>query len=163
MLRTQGRRGEVAAELYTGSIERFRGISPVFALDPHGRRRELQVEDFWPHKGLVILKFRGVGGITHAESLIGCEIQVPRDERLPLPPGEVYVSDLIGTEVFDRGKRVGRVADVQFGSGDAPLLVVKSGNKEHLIPFAEAFLIKVNVKGKQLELKLPEGLLGLDH
>jgi 16S rRNA processing protein RimM len=162
VLRTQGRRGEVAAELHTGSRERFPSGSRVFALDEHNQRREFVVEDSWPHKGLVVLKFRGIESISQAETLVGCEIQVPRQERLPLPAGQVYVSDLVGCAVFDRGAEVGRIAEVQFGSGDAPLLVVKAGKKEYLLPFAEAYLVKVDTEGKRLEVNLPAGMLELD-
>ena len=149
----------MAAELHTGSGERFRGGTRVFALDERNQRRELVVQDCWPHKGLVVLKFHGVENISQAETLIGCEVQLPRQERLPLPAGEVYVSDLVGCAVFDRGAEVGRIADVQFGSGDAPLLVVKAGKKEHLLPFAEAYLVKVDVERKRVEMNLPEGML----
>ena len=161
MLRTQGRRGEVAVELHTASRERFPKGFRVFALDKHNQRRELVVEDAWPHKGLVVLKFRGVENISQAETLVACEIQVPRAERLPLSAGEVYVSDLVGCAVFDRGAEVGRIADVQFGSGDAPLLTVKAGGKEYLLPFAEAYLVKVDTEGKRIDMNLPEGMVEL--
>jgi 16S rRNA processing protein RimM len=151
----------VAAELHTGSWERFSGGSRVFALDEPGQRRELVVEDSWPHKGLVVLKFRGVDSISQAEGVVGCEIQVPRQERVPLPAGEVYVSDLVGCAVFDRGAEVGKIAHVQFGSGDAPLLVVKAGAKEYLLPFAEAYVARVDTEGKRIDMNLPEGILDL--
>ena len=162
MLRTQGRRGEVAAELHTGSPERFRSGFRVLAQGEHDSRRELVVENSWPHKGLVVLKFHGVENISQAETLVGCEIQVPRAERLPLPAGEAYVSDLVGCAVFNRDTKVGRIEDVQFGSGDAPLLVVKAGGKEHLLPFAEAYLVKVDLEGRRVDVNLPEGMLELD-
>jgi 16S rRNA processing protein RimM len=149
----------VAAELHTASPERFRSGSRVFALDEHNQRREFVVEDSWPHKGMVVLKLRGIENISQAETLVGCEIQVPGQERLPLPAGEVYVSDLVGCAVFDRGAEVGKIAEVQFGSGDAPLLVVKDGEMEHLLPFAEAYLVKVDLERKRVEMNLPEGML----
>jgi len=40
-----------------------------------GQRRELQLEEHWFHKGMVVFKFAGVDSITDAEALIGCEIQ----------------------------------------------------------------------------------------
>ena len=153
----------MAAELHTGSRERFPSGSRVFALDEHNQRREFVVENSWPHKGLVVLKFGGIESISQAEALVGCEIQVPRQERLPLPPGEVYVSDLVGCTVFDRGTEVGRIAEVQFTSGDAPLLVVKAGKKEHLLPFAAAYLVQVDTEGRRLDMNLPEGMLELGH
>jgi 16S rRNA processing protein RimM len=159
VLRTQGRRGEVAAELHTGSQERFHSGFRVFALDEDNRRRELVVEGLWPHKGLVVLKFRGVENISEAETLIGCELQVPRSERLPPPAGEVYVSDLVGCTVSNRGAEVGRIADVRFGCGDAPLLVVRAGAMEYLLPFAEAYLVRVDTASKRIDMNLPEGML----
>ena len=50
---------------------------------------------------------------------------------------------------------------MQFGSGDAPLLVVK-GEKEFLVPFAEEFVRSLDVERKRLDMALPEGLLELD-
>jgi len=149
--------------LHTRSLKRFPKGARVFALDEGSRRRELVVEDCWPHKGLAVLKFCAVDSISQAETLVGCEIQVPSRERLPLPAGEVYVSDLVGCAVFDRGVEVGRIAGVQFASGDAPVLVVKAGNKEHLLPFAEAYLVKVDTESKRVEMGLPEGMLDLSH
>jgi ribosomal 30S subunit maturation factor RimM len=62
--------------------------------------------------------------------------------------------------VFDGAKEIGEIEDVQFGAGEAPLLVVKSGAKlPYEIPFAEAFLEKLDLERKQVRMKLPEGLL----
>jgi len=47
---------------------------------------------------------------------------------------------------------------VQFGAGEAPLLLVK-GVKEYDIPFADAFLGNVDVRGKEIHMLLPEGML----
>ena len=64
-------------------------------------RRELKIEELWPHKGFLVLKFEGVDSISDAETLIGCELQVPVAERSKLEPGWAYVSDLVGCAVFD--------------------------------------------------------------
>jgi len=159
--KTQGRHGEVAAELHTDFPEKFAERKKLFALVPDGERRELQLEAFWPHKGYVVLKFSGVNSITDAEALVGCEIQVPREQRAELDAG-AYVSDLVGCEVFDRDRPVGKVKDVQFGAGEAPLLVVAQGSKEILIPFAEEFIAGIDIEGKRVEMKLPAGILELD-
>jgi 16S rRNA processing protein RimM len=134
--KTQGRIGEVAAALFTDFPERFAERKRLFAFDPaRGRRRELELENHWFHKGGVVLKFLGVDSISQ-------------------------VSDLTGCTVFAGGREIGRIEDVQFSSGDAPLLVVK-GEKEHLIPFAAEFVEKLDLERKQLRMRLPEGLLEL--
>ena len=160
MVKTQGRRGEVAVELHTDIPDRFRESMRLWALLKNNERREVQVENLWPHKEWLVLKFQGIDSISDAELLIGAELQLPSSERAELDPGWTYLSDLIGCTVFDGEHEIGPIEDVTFGAGEAPLLVVKSGAKlPYEIPFAEEFLVKVDLERKQIWMRLPEGLL----
>lgn len=159
VVKTQGRLGEVAVEVHSDVPDRLHAGLKLFALAEDGSRRELKIEDAWPHKDFVVLKFVGIGSISDAEPLIGCELQVPLSERAPLEPGATYVSDLVGCVVFDRGREVGTVSDVRFGAGEAPLLVVGAGKSDFEIPYAQEFLICLDLDHKRIELALPEGLL----
>jgi 16S rRNA processing protein RimM len=159
VLKTQGRRGEVAVEVHSDVPDRLRAGLRVFALADDGVRHELKVEDAWAHKGLVVLKFVGVDSISDAGPLVGCELQVLLIERAPLEPGATYISDLVGCVVFDGGREVGTVKDVRFGAGEAPLLVVGAGKNEREIPYAQEFLTELNLERKRIEMNLPEGLL----
>ena len=174
VVKTQGRKGEVAATVLTDFPERFETRRTLFALGETeagrgaasasanaAKRRELQLEEHWFHKGMVVLKFAGVDSISDAERLVGCEIQIPIGERAELASDEFYVSDLAGCTVTDSGREIGRVKDVQFGSGEAPLLVVE-GERERLIPFAAAYIEKIDLEQKRVSMRLPEGLLELD-
>jgi 16S rRNA processing protein RimM len=169
--KTQGRKGEIAADLFTDFPEKFAERRRLFALHPDGSRRELQVEEHWPHKGRMVFKFAGVDSITEAEALLGSELQIPAGERSQLEKGATYISDLVGCTVIDvaGGKRqqIGRVKEVMFGSGEAPTLVIEAGvieaeNRELLVPFAESYLRKMDLEGKSIEMELPEALLELD-
>ncbi len=171
VIKTQGRIGEVAAVLLTDFPERFSQPGPYFSLDKENRRREIQLDDHWFHKGQIILKVGGVDSISQAEELVGCEIQVPLEQRIALEEGSIYLSDLSGCTVFDAGREVGRIQDVQFGSGEAPLLIVKAGvekagakneAKEYMIPFAAEFLKELDVQHKRVDMLLPAGMLELD-
>jgi 16S rRNA processing protein RimM len=159
VLGPQGRRGDVAAELHTSFPERFAERRELSGLARDGSRRELQLEEHWFHKGMVILKFAGFESISDAERLAGMELQIPAEQRAELGAGEAYVSDLVGCEVVNRGSLVGLVADVQFGAGEAPLLVVHRGEQEFLVPYAEAFLKSADLPGRRIDFELPEGLL----
>lgn len=163
VVKTQGRVGEVAVELHSAA-ERFAEGMKLFALGKdEGARRELEVEDVWPHKGLLVLKFRGVDSISDAEVLIGAELQIPSAERADLEQGWTYVSDLIGCIVVDRGSEIGRIEDVEFGAGEAPLLIVANGvGKKFDVPFAEAYLEGVNIAQRQVRMNLPEGMLEIN-
>lgn len=163
VVKTQGRHGEVAVEVHSDIPERFSGGMKLWALDQEDVRRELEVEDVWPHKGLLVLKFRGVDSISDAEVLIGSELQLPRSQRAELERGWTFVSDLIGCTVFDGDREIGRIEDVQFGAGEAPLLIVadKAGKKFD-VPFAEAYLETVDVAQRQMRMRLPEGMLEIN-
>lgn len=173
IVKTQGRHGEVAAETHSNVPERFAAGMKLFELPkPHSveqgakrvaendLRRALEVEDLWPHKGLLVLKFRGVDSMSDAELLIGSELQVPSTDRADLETGWTYVSDLIGSRVLDHGREIGRIEDVQFGAGEAPLLiVVNRAGKKFDVPFAEAYLEGVDTAQRQVCMNLPEGML----
>jgi 16S rRNA processing protein RimM len=135
----------------------------LWALRKDGQRHEVAIEDLWPHKSLLVLKFQGMETISDAESLVGAELQLPRSERADLEPGWTYLSDLIGCTVFDGQREIGRIEDVQFGAGEAPLLVVRGEARKaklpYEIPFAEAYLEELDLARKQVRMKLPEGLL----
>jgi 16S rRNA processing protein RimM len=161
VIKTQGRNGEVAARLFTDFPERFATRKQLFALDTAGRRRELELQDHWFHKDHVVLKFKEVDSITDAETLIGSEIQIPRSQRASLQADEIYVSDLTGCRVYDSGREIGTIEDIRFDAGEAPLLIVK-GDKEYLLPFVAAYIEKIAIGQKRVEMKLPQGLLELD-
>ncbi len=159
--RSQGRRGEVIADLLTDFPDRFAERRRLFAVDAKGRR-ELQLESHWLHQGRVVLKFRGVDSIEQAQALAGCELQIPRQERATLPVGAAYVSDLIGCAVFDGGRELGKIAEVEFNAGEAPLLEVKAESGEYWIPFAAKYVESVDVEHRRVALRLPTGMLEID-
>lgn len=163
--KTQGRIGEVFAELFTDFPERFDERHRLYILPERGDRRELELEDHWFHKGGVVLKFQGIETISDAETLLRGEVQIPRQDRAPLEEGATYVSDLVGCELFEihgtEKHRIGVVVDVDFSAGEAPLLVVK-GDREYLVPYVESFLKSADFTAKRIEMGLPEGMLELD-
>jgi 16S rRNA processing protein RimM len=163
VVKTQGRRGEVAVEVLSSVPDRFAEGMRLFALGPDDARRELTLEELWPHKGLLVLKFAGIDSISDAETLLKSELQVPASERAQLKAGWTYISDLIGSRVYDGEREVGVLEDVQFGAGEAPLLVVRGDAKQpYEIPFAEAYLERVDPAAKQIRMKLPEGMLAIN-
>jgi len=171
VVKTQGRHGEVAVEPHTAVPDRFTQGMQLWALLKSGERREVKIEDLWPHKSWLVLKFGGVETMDDAEALKGAELQVPQSERAVLEPGWTYLSDLVGCTVLDDGREIGKIVDVAFGAGEAPLLVVKGETNESQpgaaklpfeIPFAEAYLEKIDVERKQVRMRLPEGLLDVN-
>jgi 16S rRNA processing protein RimM len=162
VLKTQGRRGEVAVELHSDVPNRFHEGMRLLSLGRDGVRRELLVEEFWPHQGRLVLKFAGIDSISDAAPLVGCELQVHGEERAELASGWTYVSDLVGCVVFDGELEVGTISDVRFGAGEAPLLVVRSPRNEYEIPYAEAYLKSADLEHKRIQMLLPAGMLDVN-
>ena len=170
MLGPQGRRGEVLAELHTDFPERFAERRQLWARAADGSRRELNLQEHWFHKGGVVLKFAGIDSITNAESLAKLELQIPAGQRAELEDGAAFVSELVGCEVWivsaGELRMLGTVKDLQFGAGEAPLLVIQrqgSAEKDEiLVPYAAEFLLKSDLPQRRIEMRLPEGLLDLE-
>lgn len=155
----------MVAELLSDFPERLAERRRLFVVAPSGSRREMELEEHWLHQGRLVLKFSGVDSITDAETLAGSEVQIRREQRVALPEGSAYVTDLIGCKVVDTASRppreIGAITDVLFGFGDAPLLEIHDGSHEYLVPFAEAYLKRLDLDARLVEMVLPEGLLGL--
>lgn len=182
LLRPQGRKGEVLAELFTDFPERFDEQKRVFLASPgfQGKQeqaRQTDVVAFWlpvgKNHGRIVLQFAGIHTISEAETLAGLEVIVPREERQSLDEDSVYIHELVGCVVYDGKTAVGVVDDVHFPmttdggrrlDDAAPLLAVTSlEGDEILIPFAKAFLVEVDTGAKRIEMMLPEGLVDVNR
>lgn len=159
ILRPQGRRGEVIAELLTDFPERFTSLDTVRAIRPAGEVCDLKIERAWLHKGRVVLKFAGYDTINQAEGLRDVRLVVTRSQLVKLPAHSYYDFDLVDCEVVTReGERLGRVAKVHR-HGAAPLLAVQDQGREYLIPLALDICTEIDIARKRIVVDLPEGLL----
>ena len=161
ILKSHGNRGEVAAEILTDFPDRFQAGNELWLSDGSASQPRV-LEGSWFHKGRVILKFLGCDSITAAEALTGLWIEIPRSERRPLPPGIVYLSDLIGCVVRENGQTVGTVEAIEE-TGATPLLNVRTAEGELLIPFAAEICQTVDVEKQEIQVRLPEGLQELNR
>jgi 16S rRNA processing protein RimM len=167
--RTQGRKGEVFADILTDFPEKFAQRKRLWLLrdvqaDPAPREVELIAN--WPHKGGIVLHFAGIDSISAAETLSGLVVAIPWADRAALGENEAYIGDLIGCTLIDvagaEPSAVGEIEDVDTTAGPAPLLVVKGARGEVLIPFAKSYLRKLDLAGKRVEMALPVGLVDLN-
>jgi 16S rRNA processing protein RimM len=159
VVKVRGVRGEVAAHLLTDFPERFEGLEKLIAIDAAGARQPLDVEKSWLHGGRVILKFAGYDSPEEAEVLVGRELAVPEAEAVELEEDEFYDWQLIDCRVEMIDKReIGRVSEV-LHTGAAPVLVVREGKREHLIPLAGSICVEIDTEAKLIRVDPPEGLL----
>jgi 16S rRNA processing protein RimM len=162
-------RGEVAAEILTDFPERLTRLSSVELWDGRGVPRRAAVRKCWlshSRGGQAIFHFAASDSVDDARKLVGLEVQVPLADRVKLPAGSYYISDLVGCAVREKhGGDLGLVRDVEI-HGDVisgtPNLVVDTARGELLIPLAQEICVNVDLAARQIEVVLPEGLRELN-
>jgi len=185
IVRPRGNKGEVVAELSTDFPERLGKCKQVFLRGESGEPESAGLQQFWQdrnHPGMGVFHFAGCTNISEAEKLRGHEVLLPFEERVTLPAGQYFVTDLIGCTVFElpaeeaklaspacameEAPRVlGTVRDVYFPGEDVagtPLLQVDAPYGEMLVPLAEDICAQIDVAGRRIEVRLPEGLRELN-
>jgi 16S rRNA processing protein RimM len=181
ILRPRGNKGEVVAELLTDFPARFSTLRQIYLRKADEEPHVTELQKFWidrNHPGMGVFHFAKSATISDAEKLRDFEILLPFEERVALPSGQYFVTDLIGCTVFDipteitklssaacameEAPRVlGTVKDVFF-TGESvagtPVLQVESFRGELLVPLAEDICTRIDIAGRRIEVKLPEGL-----
>ena len=187
ILRPRGNKGEVAAELLTDFPERLTALREAFVGDGREQAgpRRVTVIACWlsqNHPGQAVFHFEGCSSINDAEKFRGQDVFLPIEQRVHLPAGQYFISDLIGCSVFDCARDaspvasspcsmstapalLGSVTDVQFtgqGASGTPLLVVDAREGELLIPLAEDICTRIDTAARRIDVLLPEGLRELN-
>jgi 16S rRNA processing protein RimM len=185
ILRPRGNKGEVLAELFTDFPARLSSLSIIYLRSGAGALRPLALHKFWvdrnhPESG--IFHFADCASIDDAEKLRGYDVLLPMAERVELPAGKYFVSDLIGCTVYETPlaakklasppcelesapRVVGTVRDVFFpgeGVAGTSLLQVETPRGELLIPLAEDICRSIDVAARRIDVTLPEGLADLN-
>jgi len=184
ILRARGNKGEVAAELFTDFAARLASLPAVFLSTDKREPRETRLKRFWidrNHPEVGIFHFEGCDSINDAEKFRGMEIVLPIEQRVTLPAGQYFVSDLMGCTVFEMPvgqtklaspacsieetpQVLGTVRDVYFpgeGLAGTPLLQVQTLQGELLVPLAQDICTRIDTAGRRIEVQLPEGLRDL--
>jgi 16S rRNA processing protein RimM len=187
ILRPRGNKGEVAAELLTDFPQRLTELREAFLSDDRSpaEPRRVQIKSCWlsqNHPGQAVFHFEGYSSISDAEKLRSLDVLLPIEQRVSLPAGQYFISDLIGCSVFESAREasplasapcsmstapsmLGGVTDVQFtgeGVSGTPLLVVDTRDGELLIPLAEDICTKIDPAARRIDVLLPEGLRELN-
>jgi 16S rRNA processing protein RimM len=185
ILRARGNKGEVAAEILTDFPERLTKLREIFLDGPQGEPECVKLRSCWlsqNHRGQAVFHVEGVNSISAAEKLRGRALLLPLEQRVVLPAGQYFVSDLVGCSVFETPATppalasspcslgeapalLGTVRDVQFPGEElagTPLLEVDTSQGEILIPLAEDICTKIDPRARRIDVVLPEGLRDLN-
>ena len=119
------------------------------------------LEETKPHKGQLLLRLRGIGGINEAEQWVGSLLSVAEAGLQPLGPGEYYYYQAVGLDVYDtQGQWVGILTRIWSKEG-GDLYVVTGPRKEYLIPAVKEIVEKIDFSSGKMIINPPAGLLEL--
>ncbi len=145
-----GIKGWIKIQPYTESLDSLIDYD-VWQINQGAAWQDFEVEEAAVHGDGVIAKLLGIEDRDQAFALRGKEIAVNR-EQLPEPAAnEYYWNDLIGMTVFNReGVELGQVTGL-METGSHDVLVIK-GERERLIPFADAYVAHVDQLDRRIEV-----------
>jgi 16S rRNA processing protein RimM len=143
-----GVKGWVRVQVFTEALDSLLDY-PTWWLGRGENWREQQVEEADVHGRTLVARLAGCEDREAAAALTGAQIAVPQSE-LPEPgAGEYYWRDLQGLRVANlQGQELGTVSRL-VETGAHGVLVVK-GDRERLIPFVDAYVVKVDLAQGEL-------------
>ena len=158
IINTHGIKGEVKVFPLTDDIFRFDELKKVYLGEA---KLKVEIESVKYHKGLVIIKFRGIDNINHVVSFKDDFIYVDEEDRIELPKGQYFIYDIVGCMVLNtKGEKIGLVTEViQSASNDVYVVKNHEKNKEYMIPAVKEFFVLIDIKDKKIVIDPIEGMI----
>lgn len=115
-------------------------------------KQRVAVEGRRRHGTSILAKLPGCETKEAADALKGATVAVARDRFPPLPEGQHYLGDLLGSRVVNRtGEALGEVSGLRANEVAGVLrqwLEVTEGTDTRLIPLVEAYVDEVDAAAK---------------
>lgn len=151
---THGVSGNIKLIPWTDYPEIFEDLDYIIINDV-----KYEIVDVKYQKANVILKFKGINTMEQAEKLKNFTAYCYKNQLADLEEDNYYIADLIGCEVYEEENVLGKVTDV-IPAGGADLYEIKSEGKSAIyLPAIKENILKIDIKNKIINVKLPEGLI----
>jgi 16S rRNA processing protein RimM len=155
-----GVRGAVKLWTFTEDPLAVKRYGPLMTKDG---ARQFEVTHAREAKDHLVASFRGVTTREEAEKLNGIELYIAREKLPATDDDEYYHADLIGlAAVTSANEPLGRVIAIHnFGAGDIIEIAPPQG-VTMLLPFTNAVVPTVDLKGGRVVIELPQETEGED-
>jgi 16S rRNA processing protein RimM len=154
---THGIKGDVKIYPLTDDPDRFFSLEKVYV----GEIKELLIpQEVKLHKGMVLLRFKGMEDINQVIRYKNHYVYVLDEDRVKLPDGRFFISDLLECEVVDTsGNLIGNITDVLQSAANDVYVIHSDQGKEFLIPAVERFVVSVDIINKKVVVDPIEGMI----
>jgi 16S rRNA processing protein RimM len=157
-----GLRGLLKIQSYARSEHTLLTAGRIYLKQSAGTISEYEVVSAVPHKGVSLIRLKGLESRDQVESYCGAEIfiqkaAVSRDED------EYFWHELIGLRVYlDTGRYLGTVKEI-LPTAANDIYVVREGREEFLIPAVCDVVKAIDLQQGKMIISEVEGLLDLNE
>ena len=120
--------------------------------------KEFTIDSYRKSSNCDIVRFLELNNVDDALLLKGKEVLVIKDSK-DLKEGYYFYSDLVGCDIISDDKKLGKVIDVEEFPAQLTLRCKSTNGKSFFVPFVKAFIRKVDIEKKEIEINYVEGLL----
>lgn len=108
------------------------------------------------HKEFDMVTLIGYNNINEVLKYKGLYVYIKRED-LSLNKDEYIISDLIGMDIIENNNILGKVVDFVYNKTNT--LLVVEGEKKYYIPLVDEYVIRVDLKNKQIITKNVKDLI----
>ena len=140
--------------------KRYQEGKEIFLYQPNTKQRmTVTVERYRSSGQFDFVKVQGVNSKEEALEFKGYEIHALKDYDI-VDKDTYYYIDLVGCKVLDeKGQEVGVVKEVEEFPAQLTLRVKRAGKEDFFVPFVKAFIRRVDINKKEIEINIIEGML----
>ena len=152
-----GVKGEVKVYPQTDDVSRFKKCKELY-LNTGKEYLPLHVRSVKFSGQFVILKFDEFNSMNEVEGLRKKELLIDRAHAVKLQKDEYFIADLIGLNVYEKERFVGKIKDViETGANDVYVVDEENG-KELLLPAIKDCILNVDMENERMEVFILPGL-----
>ena len=123
------------------------------------QRMTVVVESYRSSGQFDFVKVQGINSKEEALEFKGYEIQALKDYG-NMDKDTYYFVDLVGCKVLDeKGQELGVVKEVEEFPAQLTLRVKRAGKEDFFVPFVKAFIRRVDINKKEIEINVIGGML----
>ncbi|NLZ27662.1 MAG: 16S rRNA processing protein RimM [Firmicutes bacterium] len=161
VISSHGLKGEIKVFPQSDFLERCHRLKNV-RIEEAGGFRVAEVEKARIQGKLWVIKLMGVDSREEADAMKGDNLYILPEERVPLPPGHYYYSEIVGMQVCtEEGSFLGTIKKIIPSAAQDIYVVEKTGGGEFLMPAAKQIVKEIDIKRGRMWVDLPEGLFDL--